>query len=94
MVKEAAELRYVRVNRACEELLSVDHGALVGKRSRDAFPAQIAETLEAHDRLALAGRGVFDVPEEILVSTGRAAPGSFTPSGSRFSTPAARPRTS
>ncbi|MHB8873780.1 MAG: sensor histidine kinase [Myxococcaceae bacterium] len=64
-IKEAGELRFVRINRASEQLLGWPREQLLGKRDRDFFPEE-AERYEAADR-AVLGRGVpLDIPDEPL----------------------------
>jgi PAS domain S-box-containing protein len=63
-VKEAATLRFVRVNRAAEELLGVPRAGLLGKNDFDFFPAAQAEAFQKKDRETLRSRVVELVPEE------------------------------
>jgi PAS domain S-box-containing protein len=63
-VKDAAELRFVRFNRAGEELLGMTRKELIGKNDFDFFPKDQAEFFQAKDRLVLAGSDVLDIPEE------------------------------
>lgn len=58
VVKDARDLRYVRVNRACEALLGLPRRDLLGRRASDLFPPGIATEIEARDRIALATRSV------------------------------------
>ncbi len=57
-VKDAEELRYVRVNRAGEELFGWSRDELVGKTVHECFPIEQAEIMSASDRGVLAQRGV------------------------------------
>jgi PAS domain S-box-containing protein len=63
-VKEATELRFERFNRAGEALLGMDRTALLGKNDYDFFPKEQADFFTKHDRDALAGSEVLDIPEE------------------------------
>ena len=63
-VKEAADLRFVRVNRAEEELLGYSRGDFLGKNDYDFFPKEQADFFTAKDREVLASGGVEDIPEE------------------------------
>ncbi|MFN7950907.1 MAG: PAS domain S-box protein [bacterium] len=63
-VKDAAELRFVRFNRAGEELLGFRRDDLLGKNDYDFFPKAEADFFTAKDREVLAGRKVVDIPEE------------------------------
>ncbi|GEM_PF-635562 len=63
-VKEARTLRFVRFNRAGEELLGHPRESMLGKNDYDLFPAEEADGFTARDRQALTGRKVVDIPEE------------------------------
>jgi PAS domain S-box-containing protein len=63
-VKDAATLRFVRFNRAGEELLGFPRSALIGKGDYDFFPKDEADAFTAKDREVLTGQRVVDIPEE------------------------------
>ena len=63
-VKDAEELRFVRFNRAGEDLLGFDRKDLLGKNDHDFFPATEADAFIRKDREVLAGRSVVDIAEE------------------------------
>jgi len=63
-VKEAEELRFVRLNRAGEDLLGFTRDELLGKNDFDFFPADQAEFFAAKDREVLARGELLDIPEE------------------------------
>jgi PAS domain S-box-containing protein len=63
-IKEADELRFVRFNRAGEELVGLPRGDLVGKNDHDLFPKQQADAFVRTDREVLASARVLDIPEE------------------------------
>lgn len=65
-VKDAEHLRFVRFNRAGEELLGRSRTELVGKSDHDFFPPEQADFFTAKDREALKGGHVLDIPEEPL----------------------------
>jgi PAS domain S-box-containing protein len=65
-MKDAASLRFERINRAGEELLGVSRQDLVGKTERDLFPEAQAEFSESKDREALASADVVDIAEEAI----------------------------
>jgi rsbT co-antagonist protein RsbR len=65
-VKEAAELRFVRFNKAGEMLLGVNSIELIGKNDYDFFPAAQADFFIAKDREVLAQGTVLDIPEEMI----------------------------
>ncbi|HEY5948830.1 MAG TPA: ATP-binding protein [Kofleriaceae bacterium] len=63
-VKEADELRFVRFNRAGEELLGIPRPQLIGKNDYDFFPTSEAEFFVAKDRETLAGKKLVEIAEE------------------------------
>ncbi len=63
-LKDAEELRFVRVNRAAEELWGFDRAALLGKSDRDFFPPEQAEFFIEKDRHVVDAQELLDVPEE------------------------------
>ncbi len=63
-VKEAAELRFERINRAGEELLGVPRSALLGKNDYDFFPAEQASFFRERDHATLTSGAVTDITEE------------------------------
>ncbi len=65
-VKEAKELRFVRFNRAGEELLGYRREELLGKTDYDFFPASEADKFIAQDRAVLATRRALEIPEESI----------------------------
>ena len=65
-LKDARTLRFVRFNRAGEELLGVSRTELIGKSDHDLFPKEQADFFIRKDREVLAGRTAVDIPEEPL----------------------------
>ncbi|MFA7061694.1 MAG: ATP-binding protein [Pedobacter sp.] len=65
-VKDAEELRFVRFNKAGEELLGYSREELQGKNSYDLFPQGIAEHFCEKDREVLLSRHIIDFPEEVI----------------------------
>jgi PAS domain S-box-containing protein len=63
-VKDAEELRFVRLNKAGEELVGSPQEDLLGKNDHDLFPKQQADWFARKDREVLASGGVVDIPEE------------------------------
>ena len=63
-VKDAAELRFVRFNRAGGGLLGFDRADLLRKTDHDFFSTAEAEAFTRKDREVLAGRSVVDIPAE------------------------------
>lgn len=70
-VKEAASLRFLRFNRAGEELVGCSREALMGRNDFDLFPRDQAEFFIAKDRETLAGGKKVVIEEEPLQSTTR-----------------------
>ena len=70
-VKDAADLRYVRFNRAGEELLGIPRAEIIGRTDAQIFPTRDAEALQILDRSVLAGHAVVDIPEQVLPTRSR-----------------------
>ncbi len=65
-VKDAADLRFVRFNRAGERLLGFPSEALLGKNDYNFFPREEADFFTSKDREVLASGRLLDIPcEEI-----------------------------
>lgn len=70
-VKDAADLAFVRFNRAGELLLGTTRDQIIGKTDFDLFPRADAEQFVARDREALRGDRMVDIPEEpVQTATG------------------------
>ncbi len=69
-VKDAADLRFVRFNRAGEELLGYARADLMGRNDFDFFPKEEAEAFTAKDREVLRVGRVVDIPEEPIHTAG------------------------
>jgi len=65
-VKEATGLRFIRLNRAGEDLLGFPSDELMGKNDFDFFPADQAERFISADRETLRNRDLVDIPEETI----------------------------
>jgi PAS domain S-box-containing protein len=63
-VKDAEELKFVRFNKAGEDLLGVARDELYGKTDFDIMPEYIAEQYLAKDREVLRNKQLVDIPEE------------------------------
>jgi PAS domain S-box-containing protein len=65
-LKDAKELRFIRFNRAGENLMGVSRDDLVGKNDYDFVPKEQADFFTQKDREVLRGKEVVDIPEEPL----------------------------
>jgi PAS domain S-box-containing protein len=63
-VKDAKELRFVRFNKAGEELLGFKKEDLIGKNDYDFFPKDQADFFTQKDREVMSSSGITDIPEE------------------------------
>jgi PAS domain S-box-containing protein len=68
-VKDAKTLRFVRINKAGEDLLGLSREALIGKNDYDFFPKEQADHFTGRDRDVLAGGRLLDIPEESIQTT-------------------------
>ena len=65
-VKDAEQLRFVRFNKAGEQLLGHSREDLIGKNDYDFFPRHEADFFTAKDKEVLRGGRLVDIPEEII----------------------------
>ncbi|AUN99549.1 hypothetical protein C0V70_15840 [Bacteriovorax stolpii] len=65
-VKDAKDLRFIRFNKAGEELLGFSRSELIGKSDFDFFPKEQAEFFISKDRDVLAAKRVVDIKEEMI----------------------------
>jgi PAS domain S-box-containing protein len=63
-VKDARELKFVRFNKAGEELLGYPREAMLGKSDYDFFPKEQADSFTVKDREVLHSGRLTDIPEE------------------------------
>jgi len=63
-VKDARHLRFVRFNKAGEELLGIPATEMIGKNDYDFFPKQEADFFTRKDRAVLKDGRMVDIPEE------------------------------
>jgi PAS domain S-box-containing protein len=63
-VKDARDLKYIKFNKAGEELLGYTQEELKGKNDYDFFPKEEADFFTAKDRDVFTNRKVVDIPEE------------------------------
>jgi len=66
-----AQLHFVLLNKAGEELTGYPREVFLGKSDRDFYPPELAEAYSARDREALAGGKLVDIPEEPLETRGK-----------------------
>lgn len=67
-VKDAKELRFVRFNRAGEELLGYQRSELMGKNDYDFFPKEQADFFTEKDQIVLRRAELTDIPEEPIMT--------------------------
>ncbi len=67
-LKDAEELRFIRFNKAGEELLGISRSELYGKNDHDFFPKEQADFFTKKDREVLKGKKVIDIPEEPIMT--------------------------
>lgn len=67
-VKDAAELRFVRLNPAGERLLGYSREEMLGKNDYDLFPEDEADFFVAKDREVLEGKALVDIPAEPILT--------------------------
>jgi PAS domain S-box-containing protein len=65
-VKDAKDLRFVRFNKAGEDLLGFSREELYGKNDYDFFPKDEADFFIRKDREVLENRQLVDIPEEMI----------------------------
>ncbi len=63
-IKNAKDLKFMRINRAGEELLGFSRDELIGKSDFDFFPEEQAQLFMASDKKVLGDGKLFDIPEE------------------------------
>ena len=63
-IKESQSLRFVRLNRAAEDLLGWPKQTLIGKNAYDYWPKEQAEFFVEKDRETLKSGNIVDIPEE------------------------------
>jgi len=65
-VKDAKDLKFIRFNKAGEDLLGYSREDLIGKNDYDFFPKAEADFFTAHDRHVLKSGRLLDIPEESI----------------------------
>ncbi len=72
-VKDAEELRFVRWNKAAEEIVGFSQEQMLGKNDYDFFPKEEADFFTSKDRQVLTEGKSIDIAEETLVTPHRGA---------------------
>ncbi|MEO8340189.1 MAG: PAS domain S-box protein [Nitrospirota bacterium] len=65
-VKDAKDLKFVRINKAGEHLLGHSREGLIGKSDYNFFPKEEADFFTAKDRQVLKTSSLLDIPEELI----------------------------
>ncbi len=65
-VKDAADLRFISLNKAGEDLLGIKRETMIGKNDYDFYPKEQADWFTAKDREVLANDEMVDIPEELI----------------------------
>lgn len=63
-VKEAESLRFLKFNKAGEDLIGFNRDELIGKNDYDLFPKNQADHFTTYDREMFKNRKVVEIPEE------------------------------
>ena len=67
-VKDSETLRFIKFNKAGEELLGYRRDDLIGKNDYDFFPGEEADFFTVNDLNVLSGHSVIDIPEEEILT--------------------------
>ena len=67
-IKDAQDLRFIKFNRAGEELIGYQRETLLGKNDYDFFPGAQADRFVERDREVLASGRLEDIPEEEILT--------------------------
>lgn len=65
-VKDAKTLRFVRFNKAGENLIGFSRNDMLGRNDYDFFPKEQADFFTGKDRAVLLGKTIVDIPEESI----------------------------
>lgn len=76
VVKDAENLRFVRLNRAFADLIGYSREELIGRTAHELFSQEEADFVVAKDREALAKRALIDIPQQ-SITTARAGVRNF-----------------
>ncbi len=67
-IKDATELRYVRVNRAAEDMMGMRRDELIGKGAAELFGQHQADILEEQDRQVAVNNPAFESVDQLISS--------------------------
>ncbi|MDI1236648.1 MAG: ATP-binding protein [Polaromonas sp.] len=67
-IKEATQLRYVRVNRAAEEMMGMRRDEVIGKGAAELFGQPQADILEEQDRQVAVNNPAFESVDQLISS--------------------------
>jgi len=70
-IKDAVNLRFVRFNKAGEDLLGISRERLIGSSDYDYFPKNQADSFVEKDRGVLQKKKMVDIPEELILTRQR-----------------------
>jgi len=65
-IKDAKDLRFVRINHTAERLLGLSSHEVLGKNDYELFPESQADYFTAKDREVLESRITVNIPEEVI----------------------------
>ncbi len=65
-VKDAEDLRFVRINKAEEEMIGLSQEEMLGKNDYELFPGEEAKFFIGVDRSVLESGALLDIPEETV----------------------------
>lgn len=65
-IKDAVDLKFVKLNRASEDMIGLSRDQMLGKNDHDFLPKYQAEINMSYDRQVLASRELLDIPESRL----------------------------
>lgn len=70
-IKDAEALRYIRFNKAGEDMLGLTAEEVLGKNDYDVFRQDLADFFSSTDREVLTSGETLDIPEELIETTHR-----------------------
>ncbi|MBI3131761.1 MAG: PAS domain S-box protein [Acidobacteria bacterium] len=65
-IKDADQLNYMRVNKALCDAIGLGPDRLIGRGTREVFPALASDAYEREDRQVLESQAQLDIPEEVV----------------------------